>query len=44
VPEIARRHDIDAQQLFRWLRWFRAEAEALIEMNRAASEPGQLPF
>lgn len=37
VPEIARRHDINPQQLFWWRRRFRAEAEALIEENRAAA-------
>jgi transposase len=37
VSEIARRHDINPQQLFGWRRRFRAEAEALIEENRVAA-------
>jgi transposase len=36
VSEIARRHDLNPQQLFGWRRRFRAEAEALIEENRMA--------
>lgn len=37
VSDIARRHDINPQQLFGWRRRFRAEAEALIEESRATA-------
>lgn len=37
VSEIARRHDLNPQQLFGWRRRFRAEAEVLIEENRVAA-------
>lgn len=35
VSEIARRHDINPQQLFGWRKRWRADAEALIEAKRA---------
>ena len=35
ISEIARRHDLNPQQLFGWRRRFRAAAEALIEAQRA---------
>lgn len=34
ISEIARRHDLNPQQLFGWRKRFRAEAEALIEAQR----------
>jgi transposase len=37
VSEIARRHDINPQQLFGWRKKFRAEAMALIEAARPSS-------
>jgi transposase len=39
VSEIARRHDLNPQQLFGWRKRLRAEAEALIETQRAPSTP-----
>lgn len=35
VSEIARRHDLNPQQLFGWRKRWRAEAEALIEAQRS---------
>ena len=43
VSKIARLHDINPQQLFGWRRRFRAEAEALIEENRAAAAAAFAP-
>jgi len=37
VSEIARRHDINPQQLFGWRRRWRSEAEALIAAQRASA-------
>ena len=37
VSEIARRHDVNPQQLFGWRKKFRAEAMALIEATRPSS-------
>jgi transposase len=37
TSEIARRHDINPQQLFGWRKKFRAEARALIEAARPSS-------
>lgn len=37
VSEIARRHDINPQQLFGWRKRWRAEAEALIEAKRGSA-------
>jgi len=37
VSAIARRHDINPQQLFGWRRTFRAQAEALIEAGKSCS-------
>lgn len=39
VSEIARRHDLNPQQLFGWRKRWRAEAEALIEAQRAPAAP-----
>ena len=39
VSEIARRHDINPQQLFGWRKRWRADAEALIEAKRAPAAP-----
>ncbi len=39
VSAIARRHDINPQQLFGWRRTFRAQAEALIEAGKSQALP-----
>jgi transposase len=39
VSEIARRHDVNPQQLFGWRKRWRADAEALIEAKRAPATP-----
>ena len=39
VSEIARRHDLNPQQLFGWRKRWRSDAEALIEAKRAAVAP-----
>lgn len=40
ISEIARRHEINPQQLFGWRKRFRAQAEALLA---SADRPGALP-
>lgn len=42
ISEIARRHDLNPQQLFGWRRRLRAEAEALLASSR--HEPEALTF
>lgn len=37
VSEIARRHDLNPQQLFGWRKRWRTEAEALVEAQRIAA-------
>ena len=44
VSEIARRHDINPQQLFGWRKRWRAEAEALIEGQRSPAAPMFAPI
>jgi transposase len=39
VSEIARRHDLNPQQLFGWRKRWRCEAEALIEAQRTSAGP-----
>ncbi len=39
VSEIARRHDLNPQQLFGWRKRWRCEAEALIEAQRTSASP-----
>ena len=39
VSEIARRHDLNPQQLFGWRKRWRCEAEALIEAQRTSAAP-----
>jgi hypothetical protein len=42
ISEIARRHDLNPQQLFGWRRRLRSEAEALLASGRR--EPAALTF
>ncbi len=44
VSEIARRHEINPQQLFGWRKRWRAEAEALIEAQRPCVAPMFAPI
>lgn len=43
VSEIARRHDLNPQQLFGWRKRFRAEAEALVGTCRTPTLPAFAP-
>jgi transposase len=44
ISEIARRHEINPQQLFGWRKRFRVQAEALLEAARGTTAAARLPL